>query len=165
MPPMPDWSRGSIFLSNPRYFLKWSGGASVFLSPAGVQLSWGPRPGLSVFASVSKAEKPKSPPALSRLRPAIWRAKSELTTSQRLGPGQCDSKTLVQITGIISRRYSASKIRLETIQFCCSKSVYSTMYSQAVTHPSTNMAQCCLTSVIRRELVFSTWYGRRQRIE
>ena len=35
-------------------------------------------------------------------------------------------------------------------------------YSQAVTHPSTNMAQCCLTSVIRRELVFSTWYGRRQ---
>ena len=42
------------------------------------------------------------------------------------------------------------------------QNVYSTMYSQAVTHPSTNMAQCCLTSVIRRELVFSTWYGRRQ---
>ena len=40
--------------------------------------------------------------------------------------------------------------------------VYSTTYSQAVTHPSTNVAQCCLTSVIRRELVFSTWYGRRQ---
>ena len=39
---------------------------------------------------------------------------------------------------------------------------YSTEYSQAVTHPSTNSAQCCLTSVIRRELVFSTWYGRRQ---
>ena len=36
------------------------------------------------------------------------------------------------------------------------KNVYSTMYSQAVTHPSTNIAQCCLTSVIRRELVFST---------
>ena len=44
------------------------------------------------------------------------------------------------------------------------KNVYSTMYSQAVTHPSTNMAQCCLTSVIGRELVFSTWYGRRQRV-
>ena len=42
------------------------------------------------------------------------------------------------------------------------KKVYSTMYSQAVTHPSTNMAQCCLTSVIGRELVHSTWYGRRQ---
>ena len=36
------------------------------------------------------------------------------------------------------------------------QNVYNTMYSQAVTHPSTNMAQCCLTSVIRRELVFST---------
>ena len=32
--------------------------------------------------------------------------------------------------------------------------VYSTVYSQAVTHPSTNTAQPCLTSVIR--------YGRRQ---
>ena len=38
---------------------------------------------------------------------------------------------------------------------------YSTKYSQAVTHPSTNLAQCCLTSVIGRELVCSTWYGRR----
>ena len=33
---------------------------------------------------------------------------------------------------------------------------YSTEYSQAVTHPSTNSAQRCLTAVIRRELVFST---------
>ena len=38
------------------------------------------------------------------------------------------------------------------------------MYSQAVTHPSTNTTQCCLTSVIRRELVFSTWYGPRQSV-
>ena len=38
------------------------------------------------------------------------------------------------------------------------------MYSQAVTHPSTNTAQCCLTSVIGRELVCSTWYGRRQEV-
>ena len=36
---------------------------------------------------------------------------------------------------------------------------YSTKYSQAVTHPSTNSAQCCLTTVIRQELVYSTWYG------
>ena len=41
------------------------------------------------------------------------------------------------------------------------KEAYDTKYSQAVTHPSTNLAQCCLTSVIRRELVCSTWYGRR----
>ena len=39
----------------------------------------------------------------------------------------------------------------------------STRCSQAVTHPSTNRAQRCLTSVIRRELVFSTWYGRCQK--
>ena len=39
---------------------------------------------------------------------------------------------------------------------------YSTEYSQAVTHPSTNSVQCYLTSVIRQELVFSTWYGCRQ---
>ena len=45
------------------------------------------------------------------------------------------------------------------------KNEYSTAYSQAVTHPSTNAAQCCLTSVIRRELVFSTWYGRIQGLE
>ncbi len=32
--------------------------------------------------------------------------------------------------------------------------------SQAATHPSTNPAQRCLTSVIGRELVCSTWYGR-----
>ena len=40
--------------------------------------------------------------------------------------------------------------------------------SQAVTHPSTNLkqppAQRCLTSVIGREPVFSTWYGRWQTV-
>ena len=34
--------------------------------------------------------------------------------------------------------------------------VYSTRYSQAVTHPSTNRARRCLISVIGREPVFST---------
>ena len=42
---------------------------------------------------------------------------------------------------------------------------YSTKYSQAVTHPSTNLARCCLTSVIWRELVCSTWYGRRHLLD
>ena len=42
---------------------------------------------------------------------------------------------------------------------------YGTLYSQAVTHPSSNHARCCLTSVIGRELVFSTWYGRRHYLE
>ena len=42
------------------------------------------------------------------------------------------------------------------------KDIYSTWCSQAVTHLSTNHARRCLTSVIGRELVFSTWYGRIQ---
>ena len=41
------------------------------------------------------------------------------------------------------------------------KNIYSTWCSQAVTHLSTNHARRCLTSVIGREPVFSTWYGRR----
>ena len=42
------------------------------------------------------------------------------------------------------------------------KKAYSTCCSQAVTHPSTGQARRCLTSVIRREPVYSAWYGRRQ---
>ena len=45
------------------------------------------------------------------------------------------------------------------------KDVYSTWCSQAVTHLSTNHARRCLTSVIGREPVFSTWYGRRHRLD
>ena len=39
---------------------------------------------------------------------------------------------------------------------------YNTRYSQAVSHPSTNRARRCLTSVIGREPVYSAWYGRRR---
>ena len=41
------------------------------------------------------------------------------------------------------------------------KGLYSTKYSQTVTHPSTNSARCCLTLVIERELVCSAWCGLR----
>ena len=44
------------------------------------------------------------------------------------------------------------------------KEAYNTCCSQAVTHPSTEQARHCLTSVIRRELVYSVWYGRRHRL-
>ena len=54
---------------------------------------------------------------------------------------------------INSGRTSGGKIEFEA---------YGTRYSQAVTHPSTNRALRCLTAVIGRELVCSTWYGRRQ---
>ena len=41
--------------------------------------------------------------------------------------------------------------------------VYDTRCSQAVPHPSTILARRCLTSVIGRERVCSSWYGRRRR--
>ena len=37
--------------------------------------------------------------------------------------------------------------------------VSSTWSSQVVSHPSTILAQCCLTSVWKWELVFPTWHG------
>ena len=88
-------------------------------------------------------------------RPSVGRYRNCVTTSERqTTPGFYRSET----TGIEFPRDFASTLVPETIQFYVffGKNVYSTMYSQAVTHPSTNMAQCCLTSVIRRELVFST---------
>ena len=42
------------------------------------------------------------------------------------------------------------------------KEAYNTCCSKVVTHPSTEQARHCLTSVIRRELVYSVWYGHRQ---
>ena len=40
--------------------------------------------------------------------------------------------------------------------------VYHTRSSQTVPHSSTILARQCLTSVIRRERVYSLWYGRRR---
>ena len=43
----------------------------------------------------------------------------------------------------------------------CKNEAYCTLYSQAVTHPGTDRALCCLTSQIGRDEVCSTWCGRR----
>ena len=50
------------------------------------------------------------------------------------------------------------------IQDIIEQKAYGTGSSQAVPHPSTIPARRCLTSVIRRERVCSSWYGRRQRM-
>ena len=42
---------------------------------------------------------------------------------------------------------------------------YGTRHTLAVTHPVTNRARRCLTSVIGRELLVSTCYGRRHKLE
>ena len=47
--------------------------------------------------------------------------------------------------------------------FCAANTkAYGTRSSQAVPHPSTILARRCLTSVIGRERVYSSWYGRRR---
>ena len=43
----------------------------------------------------------------------------------------------------------------------CEKA-YSTWYSQAVSHPSTNQARPCLASEIGRDRACSGWYGRKR---
>ena len=50
------------------------------------------------------------------------------------------------------------------LQNCRYKKAYGTGCSQAVPHPSTIPARRCLTSVIRRERVCSSWYGRRRQL-
>uniref|UniRef100_A0A3P9DHZ8 Protein kinase domain-containing protein n=1 Tax=Maylandia zebra TaxID=106582 RepID=A0A3P9DHZ8_9CICH len=40
---------------------------------------------------------------------------------------------------------------------------YSTWYSQAVSHPSTDQARPCLASEIRRDRACSGWYGRKRK--
>ena len=42
------------------------------------------------------------------------------------------------------------------------KKAYGTQDSQAVSDPSTNWAQRCLTCQIGRDGVVSTWYGRKR---
>ena len=69
------------------------------------------------------------------------------------------------MTSSSKKKGKVLKRRLSTCQghHVQQQNAYNTRYSQAVSHPSTNRALCCLTSVIGREPVYSAWYGRRQR--
>ena len=46
----------------------------------------------------------------------------------------------------------------------CGKADSTLRSSQAVPHPSTNRALCCLTSMVERDPVHSTRYGRRRHL-
>ena len=80
-------------------------------------------------------------------------------------------KNLIYITGIKNNGHNTLDRTEEKKRSCQTrkkgkntkkiKNAYNTWCSQAVTHLSTNHARRCLTSVIGREPVFSTWYGRR----
>ena len=62
-------------------------------------------------------------------------------------------------TGPFHTKFSSSFIQVLMTKRA---KVYSTRYSQEVSHPSTNRARRCFTSGIGREPVYSTWYGRRR---
>ena len=74
------------------------------------------------------------------------------------------ASTFVIATDIGKRRLSQIPTCESRLESSTKTKVYSTWYSQVVTHPSTNQAQHCLASVIKRNLAFSTRYGRRQTI-
>ena len=152
MGPIPDDSLGCIFTEKPRILLNCTLWAPEWPPQAGVQLVSGPRPGRALEQSLPGAEREK-PPASSVPKTAghlSGEISTNITAETNKKPG-------------LSQRLNSEIANIFASVRITTKSVYSTMYSQAVTHPSTNMAQCCLTSVIRRELVFSTWYGRRHK--
>ena len=62
-------------------------------------------------------------------------------------------KNAVQLLSICIKKRSKKK----------SKRAYDTRGSQAVSDPSTNRAQRCLTCQIRRDGVLSTWCGRKRK--
>ena len=53
----------------------------------------------------------------------------------------------------------------DVVVFVVVRKAYDTRCSQAVPHPSTILARRCLTAVIGREQVCSSWYGRRQSVD
>ena len=62
-----------------------------------------------------------------------------------------------QVTAELARgRHGESSGQTSVLADGETQKVYNIVYSQAVTHPSTNTTQRCLTSVIGRELVLST---------
>ena len=52
----------------------------------------------------------------------------------------------------------------DVVVFVVVRKAYDTRCSQAVPHPSTILARRCLTAVIGREQVCSSWYGRRRSV-
>ena len=64
------------------------------------------------------------------------------------------ASTLVMAIDIEKRRLSRIPTCESRLQKSTKTKVYSTWYSQAVTHPSTHHAQHCVASVIERELAF-----------
>ena len=79
----------------------------------------------------------------------------------------CTENALQSIETAIVSNHSGLSIWVIILPNKCSKCTWKLLQkfdlswdrTRAVTHPSTNLAKYCLTSVIRPELVLSTWYG------
>ncbi len=105
----------------------------------------------SVVGADCPCEAPPRPRGLIKNLAAIWRRWAQTSKVKPIQDWSLDQKLSNDTPqALVGQAVSKKK----------QKNANSTWGSQAVTHPSTNQAQCCLTSVIGRELVFSTWYGR-----
>ena len=84
-------------------------------------------------------------------RSAIFEALSEVST-----PYHPQAHVMSSVSCISAKQHAPCS------SVCRHEKAYSTWYSQAVSHPSTNQARPCLASEIGRDRACSGWYGRKQ---
>ena len=127
---------------------------------------------LILFHFACRIDKCNFPPRIftpkGELRHASCALPISLNEMQRLCPWTKRSENLwILLTTIVYQVLRPARHHLPVlIQEILAKIgkvlAYSTLDSQAVSDPSTKRAQRCLTWLIGREAVFSTWYGRKR---
>ena len=81
---------------------------------------------------------------------------SKLQENAKAETASCGKKSMAETAGC------GKKEKAETAGRGKNSKAYGTGSSQAVPHPSTVPARRCLTSVIERERVLSSWCGRKR---
>ena len=92
---------------------------------------------------------------LSTLLMQTYRSEQNTSSTKRLN-------IVLRLAGLLFKAVSPPKNQQRPLHRE-GKKAYSTWYSQAVSHPSTNQARPCLASEIRRDRACSEWYGRKRR--